>query len=68
MTDMPLFFTSRRKALPVLILTHSMRLDAFQMDRNRAALRRDMQAVHRIETEARWATIRHLTRELTRTA
>lgn len=61
-------FKSRRTRLPVLILTHSMRQDAFALDRDRAALRRDMREVHRIEADARWATIRHLTRELQRTA
>ncbi len=61
-------FKSRRARLPVLVLTPTMQRDAFIIDRNRAALRRDMREVHRIETEARWATIRHLTREIARTA
>lgn len=63
MNDMPLTFTSRRKRLPVLILTAAMQRDAFQMDRNRATLRRDMREVHRIEAEAARTTINHLRRK-----
>ena len=53
-------FTSRRKRLPVLVLTSKWQRDAWQIDRNRAALRRDMREVHRIEAEAARATLRHL--------
>lgn len=59
---MTLTFRTRRKRLPVLLLTHRMRQDAFQIDRNRAALRRDMREVHRIEAEAARATTKHLAR------
>lgn len=53
-------FKSRRTRLPVLILTVAMQRDAWRLDRDRAALRRDMREVHRIEEEARKATMRHL--------
>lgn len=52
--------------LPVLVLTAAMQRDAWLMDRDRAALRRDMRAVHRIEDEARRATLRHLRRVMTK--
>jgi hypothetical protein len=45
---------------PTLILTAKMQRDAWRMDRDRAALRRDMRAVHRIEEEARRETMKHL--------
>ncbi|MFP5510771.1 MAG: hypothetical protein ACLGIP_16690 [Alphaproteobacteria bacterium] len=53
-------FTSRRKRLPVLVLNTQMQRDAWQIDRDRAALRRDMREVHRIEAEARRVTLAHL--------
>lgn len=59
--DQRLNFTSRRKR-PALILTAAMQRDAWENDRDRAALRRDMREVHRIEEEARRATLRHLQR------
>ncbi len=43
-----------------LILTPRMQRDAFRIDRDRAALRRDMREVRRIEDEARKATMQHL--------
>jgi hypothetical protein len=58
--DAPATFTSRRTRLPVLILTAKMQRDAFRIDRDRAALRRDMREVRRIEDEARKATMQHL--------
>lgn len=54
--------TSRRKRLPVLVLNTQMQRDAWRKDRNRAALRRDMRKVHRIEAEAARVTLRHLRR------
>lgn len=59
--DGRLTFKSRRKQ-PVLILTAAMQRDAWKADRDRAALRRDMREVHRIETEARVGTLGHLQR------
>lgn len=61
--DGRLMFKSRRR-LPVLILTAAMQRDAWRLDRDRAALRRDMREVHRIEEEARRETMRHLRRRL----
>lgn len=49
---------------PPLILTAKMQRDAFRIDRDRAALRRDMREVHRIEEEARRETMRHLRRRM----
>jgi hypothetical protein len=53
-----LVFRSRRNAgkLPTLLLTHTMRLDAFTADRSKAALACNMREVHRIEAEARKLT------------
>ncbi|MFP5511190.1 MAG: hypothetical protein ACLGIP_18900 [Alphaproteobacteria bacterium] len=56
-------FTSRRRALPVLVLTAAMQADAFLKDRDAAAKRRDMRSVHRIEAEAREARLAHLRRK-----
>lgn len=61
--DGRLMFKSRRR-LPALILTAAMQRDAWRLDRDRAALRRDMREVHRIEEEARRETMRHLRRRL----
>lgn len=58
--EAPATFKSRRDRLPVLVLTVKMQRDAFRIDRDKAALRRDMREVHRIEEEARKATMRHL--------
>lgn len=55
-------FRSRRTRLPVLVLTATMQRDAWKLDRDRAALRRDMRAVRRIEDEARAGTLEHLRR------
>lgn len=52
-------FSSRRRLAP-LMLTAKHQRDAFQIDRDRAALRRDMREVHRIEDAARAATLKHL--------
>ncbi len=46
-------FHSRRVKLPTLLLTPTMQGDAFLLDRDAAAKRRDMRAVARIEREAR---------------
>lgn len=59
-------FQTRRVRLPVLVLTATMQRDAWLIDRDRAALRRDMRAVHRIEDEARRETLRHLRRVMTK--
>ena len=51
---------------PPLILTHQMRQDAYQRDTERAALRRDMREVHRLQHEARRATLAALKRAVGR--
>lgn len=62
MTDQTHIFTSRRRALPVLVLTAAMQRDAFQLDRDRA-LKTNRRDVARIEAEARRVTLEHLRRK-----
>lgn len=65
MTDMTPTFATRRKRLPVLVLTHQMRQAAFLADRDRA-LRCNRRDVPRIEAEARRATNEALRRAIAR--
>ena len=58
-TQTAITFTSRRKRLPVLVLTAAMQRDAFQVDRDRA-LRTNRREVARIEAQARAVTLAHL--------
>lgn len=62
--EAPATFKSRRTRLPALVLTVKMQRDAWRLDRDRAALRRDMREVHRIEEEARRETMKHLRRRM----
>lgn len=55
-------FRTRRAKLPVLVLTAKHQADAFLIDRDAAARRRDMKAVHRIEREALAVRLAHLRR------
>ncbi len=61
-TQTAISFTSRRKRLPVLVLTAAMQRDAFQVDRDRA-LRTNRREVARIEAQARAVTLAHLRRK-----
>ncbi len=55
----PIFRTCRAR-LPVLVLTAKHQADAFLVDRDAAAKRRDMREVHRIEREALAVRLAHL--------